>query len=1057
MRNALCLRFCLLFAFLLCIPPMYAMAPEGIIVKGRVIDEALNEAVPGANVTVKGTTVGTITDIDGYYTLEVSDKNAVLVFSFIGYKSQEVKVGNQKVINVSLKEDTQRLQEVEVVAIAYGNQDRRLVTSAVSSIGNKELLKSPVTSVTNMLSGSLPGVSSVQTTGQPGKDAATIYVRGSGSLDNSLSKPLVLVDGVEREFSQIDPNEIESISVLKDASSTAVFGVRGANGVVLVTTRRGQSGKAKISVSSSLGLQQPISLVEQTGSYEFARFWNMKQQMDNVTNPKLYFTREQVEAFRTGSDPIMYSSMNWSDYLFKDVYMQSQNNLNISGGSESVRYFISLGYLYQNGLLKELPGQTYDNNYRYNRYNYRANVDVNLTKTTIMKLGVGGNLGKVQEPRNVVSGTNQDQNPWNIVQIWTHPFAGPGFVNGVRTVVPKEMFPLGEVMRDGMFVFYGHGYNQTYNTTLNMDVDITQKLDFITPGLSLSVKGAYDNKFTLDKVRTGGGVEYQTVYYKSYFETNGSMPQTDPDYDKTYIYTPTGNDTPLNYSESQSRAQNWYLEGRVNYDRTFGDHRVSGLILYNQSRNYYPSSYTYIPRSYVGLVGRANYAYRSKYLFDVSVGYNGSENFAPGSTRFGVFPSFSGGWVVSAEDFMQNQDIVSYLKLRASWGRVGNDKGVSSRFMYMPAVWSNSGNYSFGVNNPNSEVASAITTMGNPEVTWETADKQNYGVDFKLFNDRLSATFDYFIENRTGILISPKSTPSIIAMSLPNVNIGKVDNHGYEISLGWNDRIGQDFNYFVNANMSFARNKIVYMDEVLKEYSYMNQTGGSTGRQTDVYQFVRLYQYSDFDRDANGELVLKKDLPQPYQKVYPGDAMYADLSGDGIVDGKDKCVAGYATNPEYTFGLNLGFNWKGFNFSMQWVGADHVSRMYDIEYRIPFTNAGKRGLLTYFYDGCWTEENQLNAKYPRASETSESWNSEASTLWLVDASYLRLKSLNFGYTLSDNKLLKKMGINSMGLTFSGYNLLTFSPLKYLDPESNPGRMGDYPLVKLYSFGLNLNF
>ena len=1036
---------------------MYAMPPEGIVVKGRVIDEALKESVPGANVTVKGTTIGTITDFDGNYTLEVPDKNAVLVFSFIGYKSQEVKVGNQRVINVSLQEDSQRLQEVEIVAIAYGNQDKRLLTSAVSSISNKELLKSPVTSVTNMLSGSLPGVSSVQTTGQPGKDAATIYVRGSGSLDNSLSKPLILVDGVEREFSQIDPNEIESISVLKDASSTAVFGVRGANGVVLVTTRRGTSGKAKISASTSLGLQQPISLVEQTGSYEFARFWNMKQQMDNVTNPKLYFTNEQVEAFRTGSDPIMYPNMDWADYIFNDVYLQSQNNLNISGGNENVRYFISMGYLYQNGLLKELPGQTYDNNYRYNRYNYRANVDVNLTKTTTMKLGVGGNLGKVQEPRSVVSGTNQDQNPWNIVQIWTHPFAGPGFINGVRTIVPQDMFPLGEVMRDGMFVFYGQGYNQTYTTTLNMDVDITQKLDFITPGLSVSVKGAYDNKFTLDKVRTGGGVEYQTVYYKSYFETNGSMPQTDPDYDKTHIFTPAGSDTPLNYSESQGRSQNWYLEGRVNYDRTFGDHRVTGLVLYNQSRNYYPSSYTYIPRSYVGLVGRGTYAYKSKYLFDVSVGYNGSENFAPGSTRFGVFPSFSGGWVVSAEDFMQQQNIISYLKLRASWGRVGNDKGVSSRFMYMPAVWSNSGNYSFGVNNPNNEVASGISTMGNSAVTWETADKQNYGADVKFFNDRLNLSFDYFTEKRSGILISPKSTPSIIATSLPNINIGKVNNHGYEISVGWNDRIGDNFNYFVNANMSFARNKIIFMDEVLKEYPYMNQTGGSTGRQTDVYQFVRLYQYSDFDRTADGELVLKKDLPQPYQKVYPGDAMYADLNDDKIVDGKDKCVAGFGTNPEYTFGMNLGFNWKGFNFSMQWVGADNVSRMYDIEYRIPFTNAGKRGLLTYFYDGCWTEENQLGAKYPRASETSESWNSEASTLWLVDASYLRLKSLNFGYTLADNKVLKKLGVNSLGLTFSGYNLLTFSPLKYLDPESNPGRMGDYPLVKLYSFGLNLNF
>lgn len=1055
MRNALFLRFCFLITFLLFIPKMYAFPPEGITIKGRVIDETLKEAVPGANVSVKGTTIGTITNYDGNYSIVVPSKKSVLVISFMGYITQEIVVGDRKTINVNLKEDAQSLDEV--VVIAYGNQDKGLVTSAISSISNKELIKSPVASVTNVLAGAMPGVSSIQSSGQPGKDAADIYVRGSGSLNNSMSKPLILVDGVEREFSQIDPNEIESISVLKDASSTAVFGVRGANGVVLVTTRRGKSGKPQISVSTSLGLQQPISLVEQTGSYEFARFWNMKQNMDGITDKKLYFTPEQVEAYRTGSDPIMYPSMDWKKYIFNDVYLQSKNNINISGGSDDVKYFISIGYLYQNGLLKELPGQKYDNNYRYDRYNYRANIDANLTKTTTMKLGIGGNLGKTQEPLNVVSGTGQDQNPWVIAQIWSHPFAGPGFINGVRTLVPKDLVPLGEILRDGMFVFYGKGFTQNYQTTLNLDLDITQKLDFLTKGLSVSVKGAYDNSFKLFKKRAGGDVESQTVYYKSYFDSNGLMDQTDPDYDKSLIYLPSGSDTPLTYSEERGRGQNWYIEGRVNYERTFGDHKVSGLVLYNQSRNYYPDAYTYIPRSYIGLVGRVTYSYLSKYLFDVNMGYNGSENFAPGKNRFGLFPAFSAGWVASAEKFMENQKIVDYLKFRVSWGRVGSDKGVDSRFMYMPAVWQSSGSYSFGVQNPDGSPAFGISKIGNPAVTWETADKQNYGIDVKFLNSRLSVNFDYFMEKRTGILITPESTPNIIATSLPNLNIGKVDNHGYEIAVEWSDNIGKDFNYYINANASFARNKIIYKDEVPKQFGYMNETGGSTGRQTDVYKYIRLYQYSDFIQGPNGELTLKPELPQPYQKVYPGDAMYADLNGDKIVDGNDKCVAGYADRPEYTFGLNLGCNWKGFSLSMQWAGSTNVSRMYDIEYRIPFTNAGKRGLLTYFYDGCWTPENQQGAIYPRPSEESESWNSEPSTLWLQDASYLRLKSLNIGYTITDKPFLKKLGISSLGLTFSGYNLLTFSPLKYLDPESKPDRFGDYPLIKLYSFGLNLNF
>lgn len=1029
------------------------LSAQTLTIKG-VVTDSYAEPIPGVNVVVKGTVTGTFTDVDGNYKI-TADSKSVLEFSSLGFLAQEVSVGGRAVINVVLESDTESLEET--VVVAYGTATKATITGALSSVTTDDLLKSPATSVTNMLAGSMPGVASVQSSGQPGKDAATIYIRGCGSLNNSLAAPLVMVDGVEREFSQIDPNEIESISVLKDASSTAVFGVRGANGVILVTTRRGSEGKPKISVSSSAGLQQPISLVEQTGSYEFARFWNIKKSLDGVTDQKQYFSREAVEAYRTGSDPIMYPNMDWSEYIFNDVFLQNKNNINISGGNENVKYFVSLGYLWQNGMLKQLPGQSYDNNYSYNRYNYRANLDVKLTPTTTMKLGIGGNVGVTQEPRNVVSDTNQDQNPWNIVQIWTHPFAGPGFVDGVRTLIPKDLVPLGEVMRDGMFVFYGYGYTRNYKTTLNIDVDITQNLDFVTPGLSVSVKGAYDNAFSLNKKRTGGGVEYQTVYYKSYFDTNGLMDQTDPEYDKSYIYVPTGSDTPLTYSESTGRSQNWYLEGRVNYDRSFGYHKVGALLLYNQSRNYYPSTYVYIPRSYVGLVGRVTYSYMTKYLFDVNMGYNGSENFAPGKTRFGLFPSFSAGWVMSAENFMKDQNVVSYLKLRASWGRVGSDTGVSTRFMYMPSVWSSSGSYSFGVSNPEGSPAFSVSRVGNELVTWETADKTNVGVDVKFLDNRLSLVADYFFEKRQGILITPQSTPSIIATSSPDLNIGKVNNQGYELSLSWEDSPMSGFSYFVNTNVSYARNKIIYMDEVLQTEDYMNQTGGPTGRQTGLYEFVRLYQYSDFTVNPDGSLTLNPELPQPYTKVYPGDAMYADKNGDHIVDGNDRFVTGYSERPEYMFGLNAGLNWKGFSFNMQWTGATHVNKMLDIEYRIPFTNAGKRGLLTYFYEGCWTPENQQNAIYPRPSETSESWNSENSTLWLMDSSYLRLKNVTLGYTLTNRNWLKKIGVSSLGFTFSGYNLLTFTPLKYIDPEGVTSRMGDYPLVKLYSFGLNINF
>ena len=1035
-----------------------------ITVRGTVRDAGGNVLI-GVSVVEKGTTNGTATDANGLYSIDVKSAEAILTFSYLSYKTVESAVSTRTQLDVTLEEDAARLDDV--VIIGYGAQTKASITGALATVDTKELVKAPVASITNVLAGSVPGVATVQTSGQPGNDAATIYIRGVGSLNSNYAAPLVLVDGVEREFSQIDPNEIENFSILKDAASTAVFGVRGANGVILITTKRGQEGRPSISVSSITGVQQPLSYVQQTGSYEYARFWNIKQQTDGVTDKTQYFSREAIEAYRTGSDPIMYPNVRWKDKMFNSVFLQTKNNINISGGGQNVRYFVSLGYLYQNGVLKQTKYLDYDNNYSYNRYNYRANVDFDLTRTTALKIGIGGNVGKSQNPLTVADG-----NEWVYATIWAVPMSSPGFVNGKRTLIPDGFIPSTIELRDGYSTFFGYGYEQIYRTTLNCDAEIVQNFDFLTKGLSVSIKGAYDNRFNLTKSRTANGwrQEYQRAYYKSYLE-DPTKPQTDPDYDKTIVYIPASEaapdyskDQPLNYSENDyGRDRNWYIEAKINYSRSFGvsgDHKVSAMFLYNQSRDYYPvaggGTFQYIPRSYVGYVGRVTYGYRNKYLVDVNIGYNGSENFAPGKTRYGAFPSASVGWVLSEEGFMRHQNAISYLKFRASWGRVGNDLS-GARFMYMPSGWSQNGSYSFGINNPNSLEAYGEGTLGNTDVTWETADKQNYGIDLKFFNSRLSATFDYFIEHRTGILISPESTPSIIATALPNLNIGKVDNHGYEVSLGWRDKIGKDFTYNVDANVSFARNKILYMDEVPKQFSYMNQTGGSTGRQTGVYNYIRLYQYSDFITGADGELTLKPELPQPYQKVYPGDAMYADLNGDHIVDGNDKSVAGYATRPEYVFGMNMGFDWKGFNFTMQWVGSKNVNRMYDIEYRIHYTNAGKRCLLSYFFDVCWTPENHLGAGYPRPSEESDSCNSEPSTLWLVDASYLRLKSLSFGYTITGKKFLKKLGLSSLGLNFSGYNLLTFSPLKYLDPESDPNRFGDYQLIKVYSFGLNLNF
>lgn len=1020
-------------------------------VKGKVIDSA-GDPVVGAYVMSKGVQNGVIADIDGNWSIDVKTPDAVLVFSALSYATQEVAVNGRSTINVTMQTETSRLDEV--VVIGYGTQTKATITGALSVVDTKKLVEAPVSSISNVLAGAVPGVSTVQTSGQPGKDAASIYIRGTGSLATELSKPLVLVDGVEREFSQIDPNEIENMSVLKDAASTAVFGVRGANGVILITTRRGKEGRMSINVSSNTGVQQPISLIEQVGSYEYANFWNQKMRNDGVTDPSRLFSREAIEAYRTGSDPIMYPNVNWTKMMCNDVFLQSKNNVNISGGNKDVNYFVSIGYLYQNGILKQLDELSYNNNYSYNRYNYRANVDVNLTGTTKLKLNIGGYIGQSQEPYSVVESLG---NPWVYATVWANPLSGPGFIDGVRTIIPKGFIPTDIELRDSYSCFFGYGYHKDYNATLNVDAEIVQNLDMVTKGLSFSIKGSYDNKFNLVKKRQSWGAEHQVAYYKSYLEDK-TKKMTDPDYDKTIVYVQEGSNYPLGYSEDYGRGRNWYIEAKLNWKRNFGPadaHKVSALVLYNQSRNYYPSTFTYIPRSYIGYVARATYSYADRYYLDVNLGYNGSENFAPGKTRYGLFPSVSVGWVVTGEKFMKKVRFLDYLKIRASYGRVGNDIS-STRFLYMPETWTQSGSYSFGVDNANGQEAYARSTAGNPGVTWETADKQNYGFDSEFFGTRLSLSFDWFFEHRTGILITPNTVPSVIAKTLPAMNIGIVDNHGYEVAIGWKDSLRNGFHYNLNGTISFAKNKIIYQDEVRSQYDYQNFTGGSTGRYL-LYRFERIYQYSDFVSDADGNLILNPELPQPNFNVRPGDAMYADINGDGIVDSNDKIVTGYSTRPEYVFGLNCGIGYRGFNLSMQWTGATHVNRLLSAAtYRIPFTNAGGRGLLKYFYDDCWSEENQ-NGTLPRASKTSESWNSEDSTLWLKDASYFRLKSLALSYTFADTKPLRAVGIKSLALSLTGYNLLTFTPLKYMDPEAVPSNTSDYPLVKIYSFGLNITF
>lgn len=1033
---------------------------KNIVVSGKVVD-ASGEPVIGATVQLKGSTEGSITDIDGNFKVSVKDAGkAVLVVSFIGYETTETPVKGKGFLKITLNESYNELQEVTVVG--YGTQKKETLTGAISSVKTDALLRSPNTSIANSLAGQISGLSSVATSGQPGNEDPAIYIRGAGSLTDEGSSPLILVDGVERSFFQMDPNEIESVTILKDASATAVFGVRGANGVVLVTTRRGEDGKARIQLTSSIGVTQPTRILKSADSYTYATMMNERSRNDGT---KEVFDMYALERFRLKDDPVMYPDINWREFLMKKAAIQTQHNVNISGGTKDVRYFISLGFMYQDGLLKQFKSQGYNNNYNYTRYNYRSNLDVNLTSSTLLKLGLGGIVGVRQEPKDnlgewghdLFRGMDESQ-----------PFVSPGIVDGKPVETYSGRFP--DILLQNAFLgYYGKGYVLGTTNTMNMDLTLTQQLDFVTKGLSFEVKGAYNTTYTAKKKRLAS-VEIYTPFYASEID-NPTLGYEDPAFDKTILYKVkdgTSNER-MGYSEDNTkRGRDWYFETSLRYNRKFGNHNVGGLFLYNQTKIYYPSQWTEVPRGYVGFVGRVTYDYKSRYMAEFNVGYNGSENFASGK-RYGTFPAVSLGYILSEESFMKKQNVVDFLKFRASVGMVGNDNMSNNRFLYLADGYlvdksgtSNEGygffdpmyGYNFGYNNSEIIKSSVENRIGNSNVTWEKALKQNYGVDVNFLNNRLKVSADIFFEKRKDILIQRKTLPVFYALSsslMPAVNYGKVNNKGYEIEVKWNDKV-RDVNYWITGNVSYAKNKIIEQDEVEPNEPYMWKTGKSTGT-VFGYVFDRFYGKDDFDADGN----LKKEFADPGVAVHPGDCKYMDLNGDNVINLDDITNIGYPTRPAYTFGLNYGIDYKGWSLTMNWTGAAERSLLLEQQYRQAFAG-GSGGLMQFHVEERWTPETAETATFPRFAVSTAKHNSEQnSSVWIRNGNYLRLKTMQLGYTFTQGTLLKKLGISQLGITLSGYNLLTFDHFKIMDPESNPSWSSTYPVSRIYNLGLNVTF
>ena len=1038
---------------LLCLIPDVSFAQ--LRVEGTVKDET-GEALMGVAILIQGEGTGAVTDFDGHYVLPSVKQGATLEFSYLGYQTKVVKATGRR-LDVSLVPDLKNLDEV--VVIAYGQQKKVTITGAVSAVGGDELLKAPVANVSNALQGKLPGISVVQASGMPGDDEPVIRVRGIGSLNSA--EPLVLVDGVERSFGQIDPNEIEDISILKDASATAVFGVRGANGVILVTTKRGTPGKASVSVTASTAIQQISKFVEFADSYTYGKMWNytaitdalpMSQWPGSATiadytpydNTGIRFSQDVMEHFRKGDMPVTFPNTNWIDYLMKDAAWQEQVNVNVKGGTDKVRYFVSAGFLNQNSLFKTFSNND-DETFRYKRFNYRANLDIDVSKYSQLALTLGG---RVQNRTTMGGGEGF---LFRYLQGAT-PYAGIGIDSEGRHVVADKNI-VGPYDRDALSNFYELGYQNTSVNVLNLDLQYKLDMSFLTKGLDFKIKGSYNTDYSARKDRQNGfgtGVNYVATLV-----------------DGKEVLRKENITWPIPYSDSRWGNRNWYAEASFNYARKFGKHNVGALLLYNQSKTYYPwdsdgSLYRSIPKGYVGLVGRVTYDYDTRYLFDFNIGYNGSENFAEGK-RYGTFPSFSAGWIPSSEKFWEPlRNVIGYLKLRGSWGKVGNDNTNGARFLYLPGAWQfYTGSMTV---NPQNRGANFGTrgnwlqavkelTAGNPNVTWETASKINLGLDAAFLGDRLMLNLDFFWEDRKDILVSNASLlPAVTSLPGSYVNEGRVKNHGYEITLKWSDKVG-DFRYSISPSIAFARNKIIEMLEVPPMYDYLRRTGLSVGQRFG-YDLFELYQEGTEERYKAAYGV---EMPTQLVSLKYGDAVYVDLNGDGLIDQNDQKPLGYPDNPEITWSVNAQLHWKSLDFSMLWVGANNTSRMLNGYYRDQFGSTNTSALTQWVADNSWTEDNR-DAILPRISFTNRGNNNLDSRAWIIDSKYVRLKNVEIGYTF--NKPTWMPLFNFVRFYASGQNLLTFANFKGNDPEA-PGQGLDfgvrYPMTRVFNFGVQVNF
>ena len=1040
--------------------PSHSLADR--IVTGTITDDK-GEVLPGVTVILKGLQRGTTTNIEGQYRLSVPDNINELIFSYVGYLSKEVTIGNKTAVNVVLQTDEKSLEEV--IVVGYGTQKKSEQTAAISSIAGDEIVKAPVTDVSNSLIGRVSGLFAQQISGRPGLNGANITIRGRASTNSAA---LIIVDGVERQtFGDIDPNEIESISVLKDASSTALFGIKGANGVIIVTTKTGKSGKARVSYSGNVGRVNFTQVPEFLDAYPSAMLHNegeenlIKYGLVPASFQKV-FTAQDIQTYKDGTgDRLLYPNTNWFKAVTRPSWVRTQHNLNFSGGSKAVKYFVSLGYLYEDGGFKDFSTPSgYKTNPSYTRYNFRSNLDFNLTPSTTLSLRLGGRLedrysfqangGQGDLRQRFESGPEYLLTRMYAIPAWIIPFY-PEYTNPKTPEDQRLDNTLNQIEdfgRAGVNTFNPYavikrnGYVDYRNNAIESVFVMDQQLDRITKGLAFKATFGYDAYIA--------GVRGQGGAYAAY---NVNRTTKTLELARGSFEDPLGGVTAQNYGYVKTN-----LQLALNYARSFGKHNVSSVAV--AQRELRGADGVAAPFANEGVVLRATYNYNSRYFIEVNGAYNGSENY-PKAERYGLFPAVSAGWTVSEENFLKGAKWIEYLKIRGSYGLIGYGSVGGTRFQYLdeysngggtPGTSSNSvinNRVLFGTASTNvSYPVVWHSRSGNPDVTWEKSIKRNFGIEAAFLRNRLSVTADIFDEKRYDILLTRNNSALLIfGESLPQSNYGENYNSGFEVETSFKYAKG-NFRYGISGQYTHARNRIVKTDEALNLPDLQKNTGQAIG-QFRGYKVLGFYQSLDD--------IATSPPSRVSGAVIPGDLKFADLNGDGIIDNQDRAPIGYADVPQNVFGIEPNFGYKGFTLSALFQGVTKVNS------NVFFAGGNYYSEML----NRWTPENAQNATWPSIRPRGTAAPSYATNDYLLqDASYLKLRNVEISYSVPA-AFAKRLNMETIRVFLTGQNLFTWTKFVGLDPENNQGSAvaGSFfagpnnavPVSRTFNLGANIQF